>query len=147
VVKTLAERFGFRPTQFLPNGCGAGLTAKLVPDEAAGANFDDCCDLHDLAYHVGEGGFLGLFYSKPKADYALAKCMNDRLEQRALRVAGQHSYGLKLTIACLALALLPPIYFIGLTLFGWTPLTWPWKERPMPSHEDLERLLAHNLED
>ena len=146
-MRTLAERFGFAPTKFLPNGCGAGLSAKLIPDEAAGANFDDCCDLHDLAYHVGKGGFLGLFYSKPKADFALAVCMDRRLEERTMRISREGGYSFKLALGCLALAFLPAIYFTGLTLLGWTFLTWPWKERPMPSHEDLERLLAHNKED
>jgi len=146
-MRTLAERFGFRPTQFIPNGCGAGITAKLVPDEVGGANFDDCCDLHDLAYHVGKGGFLGLFYSKPVADFKLAACMARRLDDRATKIDQRRESLIKVYIAVMALLTVPPIYFIALTLLGWTPLTWPWKERPMPSHEDLERLLAHNRND
>lgn len=147
-MKTLAEIFGFAPTKFLPNGCGAGLTAKLVPDEAGGANFDDCCDLHDLAYHVGKGGFLGLFYQKPKVDYELSRCMSKRLDRRWTKMTVRDETPLWKDFSVFLLwKFLPPIYFIGLTLFGWSPLTWPWKERAMPSHEDLERLLAHNKED
>ena len=145
-MKTLAERFGFAPTRFLPNGCGAGLTAKLVPDELAGANFDTCCDLHDLAYHVGKGGFLGLFYSKPVVDYRLMACMDNQFNVRVIRLTLDRRH-VRAFFTFLAGIVVPPVYFLGLTLLGWTPLTWPWKERPMPSHEDLARLLAHNKED
>lgn len=145
-MRTLAEYFGFRPTRFLPNGCGSGWTSKLVPDEAAGANFDECCDLHDLGYYVGKGGFLGLFYAKPVIDYRLMQCMDHQFTMRTIRltVDGRR---MRAFTTYLAGVVIPPIYFVALTLLGWTPLTWPWKERPMPSHEDLERLLAHNKED
>jgi len=145
-MRTLAERFGFRPTKFLPNGCGAGLTEKLVPDELVGANFDECCDLHDLGYHVGKGGWRGLFTEKPFIDFALMRCMDQQFHMRTLRLFVDDRYA-RGALAFFLGVIVPPIYFIGLTLFGWTPLTWPWKERPMPSHEDLERLLAHNRED
>lgn len=145
-MRTLAERFGFKPTKFLPNGCGAGITAKLVPDEVSGANFDHCCDLHDLAYHVGKDGLRGLFTQKPRIDFELAKCMDTQFYHRALGLVIQDRTPAALGVLLLGVVV-PPIYFIGLTLLGWTPLTWPWKERPMPSHEDLERLLAHNRTD
>lgn len=145
-MKTLAEYFGFKPTKFLPNGCGTGgWLGKVVPDEAGGVNFDDCCDLHDLAYHIGPGGFLGLFYAKPVVDYKLVRCMDKRL---LLKIARLHSEGreLKATWVAAIMVVLPLAYFLGLTLLGWTPLTWPWKERPMPSHEQLAAL-AHNKTD
>ena len=145
-MKTLAEIFRFAPTKFVPNGCGGGITGKLIPDEAAGANFDTCCDLHDLGYHVGEGGFFGLFYAKPAIDLQLMDCMTRRFADRMIRLQDN---GRKLrALGTFAAAVFVPLaYFVALTLLGWTPLTWPWKERPMPSHEDLERLLAHNRED
>lgn len=145
-MRTLAEYFGFKPTRFLPNGCGAGITSKVIPDEAAGVNFDTCCDLHDLGYHVGKGGFLGLFYTKPVIDYRLMACMDKQFTMRIVRLAVDDRW-VRAFFAFAASVVIPPAYFIGLTLLGWTPLTWPWKERPMPSHEDLERLLAHNRND
>jgi len=145
-MKTLAERFGFRPTKFLPNGCGPHTIEKLIPDEVGGANFDDCCDLHDLAYHIGRGGWKGLFYSKPAADFALAACMHERLAMRGGRLYGQKRYVLAVAMAQLSFYL-PALYFLGLTLLGWTPLTWPWKERPVPSHDQLMQVLYHNLND
>ena len=145
-MKTLAEYFGFRPTKFLPNGCGSGITSKLVPDEVAGANFDACCDLHDLGYHVGKGGFLGLFYAKPVVDFKLMRCMDQQFNVRVIRL-GLDGRRMRAFTTFLASVFVPPIYFIALTLIVWTPLTCPWKESPMPSHEDLERLLAHNQED
>ena len=145
-MRTLAEMFGFRPTRFLPNGCGAGLTAKLVPDEMAGVNFDECCDLHDLGYHVGKGGFLGLFTEKPFIDWALASCMGKQFTVRTVRLWVDGRRARAIGVFLLGVPT-PLIYFAALTLLGWTPLTWPWKERPMPSHEDLERVMAHNKED
>jgi len=145
-VRTLAESFGFKPTKFLPNGCGpSGWFGKLVPDEIGGANFDDCCDIHDLGYHVGKGGWRGLLTEKPFIDYKLAVCMDKRFQHRSLALLfdGKKVRG---ALYFVGTAFVPFVYFIGLTLLGWTPLTWPWKERPMPSHEDLERLLAHNKE-
>ena len=146
MMRTLAEMFGFRPTKFIPNGCGGWLTEKLMPDELVGVNFDDCCDLHDLGYHVGKGGFSGILTEKPFIDYALASCMDDRFGLRfsALWLDGRR---LRATGVFAVFFLAPVAYFVALTLLGWTPLTWPWKERPMPSHEDLERLLAHNRND
>lgn len=138
-MKTLAEYFGFRPTQFLPNGCGAGITGKLVPDEVVGANFDDCCDLHDLAYHVGRGGWRGLFGAKLEADLALMDCMTKRFSTKAARyrLSGRR---IRYLVTMSAGVVVPVVYWWGLTLLGWTPLTWPWRERPMPSHEQLAAL-------
>lgn len=145
-MRTLAEYFGFKPTRFLPNGCGSGIFSKLVPDEAAGVNFDTCCDLHDLGYYVGKGGFLGLFYAKPAIDYKLMRCMDKQFTMKTVRLAVDKRRVRAIT-TYLAGVFVPPMYFLALTFLGWTPLTWPWKERPMPSHEDLVRLLAHNRED
>lgn len=138
-MKTLAEYFGFRPTQFLPNGCGAGITGKLVPDETIGVNFDDCCDLHDLAYHVGKGGILGLLYAKPAADWSLMRCMDKRFAAKAVRYEMTGRRWKKVAVLAVG-SVVPPLYFVALTLLGWTPLTWPWKERQMPSHESLAKL-------
>lgn len=143
-MKTLAEYFGFRPTRFLPNGCGAGATGKLVPDEVAGANFDDCCDLHDLAYHVGRGGFLGLFYAKPAADWALMRCMDKQFARKTALLSLKKRWFATAGVFLLG-TFVPPAYFLGLTLLGWTPLTWPWKERPMPSEESLRALKEKSL--
>jgi len=144
-MRTLAERFGFKPTRFLPNGCGAGITAKLVPDEVAGANFDHCCDQHDLAYHIGKGGWHGIFWAKPMVDFMLMRCMDQQFNIRTVRLMADDRY-LKGFATLVAGVVIPPLYFVALTLLGWTPLTWPWKERPMPSHEQLAAL-AHNLND
>jgi len=144
-MRTLAETFGFKPTKFLPNGCGAGITAKLVPDELAGANFDTCCDLHDLAYHIGKGGALGLFYTKPVVDFKLMRCMDNQFNVRTIRL-WLDGRRWRSVLTFIAGAAVPPIYFLGLTLLGWTPLTWPWKERPMPSHEQLAAM-EHNKTD
>lgn len=135
-MKTLAERFGFQPTKFLPNGCGAGVTSKLIPDIIAGADFKHCCDLHDLAYHIGRGGFLGLFYVKPVVDLSLARCMTRQFKRRAGKLKSKGKIALSISVSLLSFVV-PYIYLGGLTLLGWTPLTWPWKERPKPTHAQL----------
>lgn len=149
-MKTLAERSFRRPTDFLPNGCGSGFTSRLIPDEIAGVEFQTCCDDHDLAYHVG--GFWGLLTRKPRSDWRLGRCIARRFTREAAaswrfarggsgiprhqrakhaaRAAGLWAAGQGLGLA----------YTLGVTVLGWTPLTWPWRRRPVPSHEALAKL-------
>jgi hypothetical protein len=129
--RTLAERAWDkgkvkRPTEFIPNGCGpkAAGSVDFVPDSLLGVGFgDECCNPHDLAYY--QGGFLGLFWRKPKADFGLAKCLAKRM------LAG--STGAKAAAVPVA-----SVYFLAVALFGWTPFTWRWIERPAPKSLDFE---------
>lgn len=121
-----------RPTEFIPNGCGpkAGkIAALLIPDELLGVDYSKCCDLHDLEYY--QGGFLGLFWRKPKADFLLGRCMARQFGAAAKarwrrggvagRVQGAATFAAGVVSA--------PIYFMAVTLFGITPFTWRWKRR------------------
>ncbi len=131
-----------RPTEFIPNGCGpkAGKIATLlIPDELLGVDYSKCCDLHDLEYY--QGGFLGLFWRKPKADFLLGRCMARQFGAAAKarwrrggvagRVQGVATFAAGVVSA--------PIYFAAVTLFGITPFTWRWKRRVV-SIAALERL-------
>lgn len=144
-MKTVAER-AFdkgklkRPTDWAPNGCGPAAFGRFdpVPDELDGVNFGYCCNEHDLAYY--QGGFLGLFYKKPRADVGLSACMASRFytsawvdwkmggAKRKAKAVGKALIG---TVAA-------PVYFTFVTVFGWTPLTWSWRQKSPPSDEDIE---------
>jgi hypothetical protein len=143
--KTLAERAwekgkAVRPTIFVPNGCGPAATGPvdLVPDSFLGVKFGhECCDVHDLEYY--RGGFLGLFWRKPKADYRLAACMTRRMwragrENLLLVSRAKKAKGYAQMFASGHIGL---VYGLAVTLFGWSPFTWGWKERELPTHEQL----------
>ena len=129
--RTLAERAWDkgkvkRPPEFIPNGCGPRATGSFdfVPDELLGVGFgDECCNPHDLEYY--QGGFLGLFWRKPKADFGLAACLAKRM------LAG--SKGAKAAAIPVA-----GLYFLSVALFGWTPLTWRWRKRSLPEGVNFE---------
>lgn len=149
-MRTLAER-AFergelrRPTDFAPNGCGpaAGgrLGALLVPDELAGVEFGrECCDPHDLAYH--RGGFWGLFWRKPRADVGLGACMVEAF-YRAARARWRRGTWAGRAKAAGTAALgtvVGPAYTTAVLAIGWIPVIWPWRRRPEPTAEDLERV-------
>lgn len=145
MIRTIVERAwekgkAQRPTAWLPNGCGPAATGSVdfVPDTLFGVEFGhDCCDLHDLAYH--QGGFLGLFWRKPKADFELVRCMARKL----WRAGRQNANFRSKTQGYIQMAAAGPvagIYGLAVTLFGWSPFTWRWKERPVPTHEQLVAL-------
>jgi hypothetical protein len=75
-------------------------------------NFRGCCDLHDLAYYVG-----GSLRDKWRADLGLAAC----IAERQGKVIGW-------------------LYFVGVTLFGWTPWHWSYRRKPVPTREQLQAL-------
>jgi hypothetical protein len=148
-MKTLAERAFekgklLRPTAFVPNGCGpaAAGSADFVPDTLFGVKFGHaCCDPHDLEYY--RGGFWGLFWRKPKADIKLGACLARKmLDQGHIH----RNYGMSRKDTALGyaqtVAAVPvgAIYALGVLVFGWTPLTWRWRERPVPLHNSLEAL-------
>lgn len=121
-----------QPRPFLPNGCGAGPTGRVVPDGLGAVEWRGCCNVHDLAYHVGGG--LG---AKLRADAGLAACMARRwaasareLEAPAWRRAARW----------LGAATLPAAYFAAVTLLGWTPATWSYRRRPVPTEAELRAL-------
>ena len=146
-----------RPTAALPNGCGAGWSAGPVPDALADVDFSGCCDLHDLAYY--EGGFGGLFTRKPRSDWALGRCLARRFRARAealvaeaavlaggggtkayaafdrARALRRRAYYLRALGEAAGLG-----YTLAVLLVGWTPLTWPWRRRALPSAEELADL-------
>lgn len=131
-----------RPTQFIPNGCGpkAGKIASiLIPDEMLGVDYSKCCDLHDFEYH--QGGFLGLFWRKPKADFLLGRCMARQFSAAAkARWRRGDAAGRVQGVATFAVgAVSAPIYFAVVTIFGCTPFTWRWKRRTV-SISALQRL-------
>lgn len=49
----LSYRDGYIPKKNC-NGCGAGFTAKLVPDTIYGLNITDVCCIHDDRYEHGK---------------------------------------------------------------------------------------------
>ena len=131
-----------RPTEFLPNGCGpkAGkISSILIPDEMVGVDYSHCCDDHDLEYY--QGGFLGLFWRKPRADFLLGRCMARQFSAAAkTRWRRGDAAGRVQGVATFALGVVSaPIYFLSVTIFGCTPFTWRWKRR-IVSAEALERL-------
>lgn len=149
-MKTLAERHFERtghlrrPTEFLPNGCGpaAGgrLSALLVPDEMAGVDYSSCCDEHDLSYYCG--GFLGIFYRKPRADVGLGACLTQNF-YRAARARWRRGTwaGRAKAVGTAALGtVLGPAYTAAVLLFGWTPLTWAWRKRSIPKSRQFRRV-------
>ena len=93
---------------FIPNGC------SRVPD----GNFKGCCDLHDLAYHLG-----GSLRDKWRADLGLSRCIGER-KSRALGW----------------------LYFAGVTLFGATPWHWSYTRRPVPTPEEFAALVGVDRE-
>ena len=138
-MKTLAERYSKRPTHYVPNGCGSGFSARIIPDAIGSVRFRGCCDQHDLVYHVG--GFWGLFTRRPQADWAMMKCIHKRfvLEAERINIGGDTLRGRWIRRSGVMVA---GIYWLATTLLGWTPLTWPWRKRPVPTHEELS-LLNH----
>ncbi len=148
--RTLAERAWDkgkvrRPAEFIPNGCGSAaaeaLGINLVPDALLGVEFgDQCCDAHDAAYYCG--GFFGLFWRKPRADVGLGVCLARRMFRtayvhwRVARLEGSPSG--KFLAAAQALAAVPAgvIYALAVLALGWTPLTWRWVKRELPTDLD-----------
>ncbi len=130
-----------RPSQkFIPNGCGpaAAGPANFVPDSVLGVEFgDECCNLHDLEYHIG--GFWGLFTRKPRADFGLGACMVRRMISQGRKNWDTDS---RWTGAAQMAAAVPlgTLYTVTTTAFGWLPFIWSWRKRPVPSHEALEAL-------
>lgn len=121
-----------RPTQFIPNGCGpkAGKIASvLIPNELLGVDYSKCCNLHDLEYY--RGGFLGLFWRKPKADFLLGRCMARQFSAAAkTRWRRGDAAGRVQGVATFAAGVVTaPIYFAAVTILGWTPFTWRLKRR------------------
>lgn len=148
-IKTLAERafekgIIVRPTDFMPNGCGpaAGgkISALLVPDELADVDYSGCCDLHDLSYH--RGGFLGLFYRKPRADVGLGACMVESFYKAAGARWRRGTWSGRAKAAGTAVLgiLVGPLYTLAVLGLGWTPLTWRWRRRPLPGRSDLRKI-------
>lgn len=137
-MKTAVERAFERgelrkPTEVLANGCGAGWTKFIVPDEIADVEFaDTCCDPHDLAYAIG--GFWGLFYRKPRADIALGACMVRRF-YRAAECDWIMSRNLRSVAKLILGTVAGPLYTLAVMLIGWTPFVWPWKKRDFSSAE------------
>jgi hypothetical protein len=142
-MKTIAERSWKNPTAFLPNGCGAGWTSYLVPSEIGEIWFRDCCNRHDLEYHIG--GFWGLLLRRPLADLILGRCVARRFEEAAyvtwnelekrtstmvLKAAGLFVAGQVVGLG----------YSLAVIALGWTPLTWPWKKRPVPTKVALKQI-------
>lgn len=133
--RTFAKGKLRRPTDWAgPNGCGpaAGgwLGRVLVPDELVGVEFGrECCDPHDLAY--AEGGFLGLFWRKPKADAGLSICVFRRFSYAATARWRRNGWtGRAKAIGTATLGgVIAPLYGIGVFALGWTPFTWRWRKR------------------
>lgn len=126
-----------RPTEVLTNGCGAGWTGYIVPDEIADVEFGhDCCAPHDLAYAIG--GFLGIFTRKVRADIALGACMTERF-YRAASCDWVKSRNGRAVLKMIAGTIAGPLYTLAVTLIGWTPFVWPWKKRDF-SRDQLEAL-------
>lgn len=110
------------PRPFLPNGC------SRVPDGA----WKTCCDEHDLHYYCG-----GSLAAKLRADARLAHCIEERLSARALDLARplfQRAW------SAMGAAFVPPLYFAGVTLLGWTPWHWSYTRRAPPTDEQLAAL-------
>lgn len=117
---------------FLPNGCGAGPTGAVVPDGAGAVDFRGCCNLHDLAYHVG-----GSLAAKARADAGLAACMARRW---AASARDQGAPAWRRAARWLGAATFPGAYFAAVTLLGWTPATWSYRRRPVPTESELRAL-------
>jgi hypothetical protein len=126
-----------RPSEFIPNGCGsaavAALGISLVPDELLGVEFgDECCNPHDAAYY--RGGFLGLFWRKPRADVGLGACLARRMLWAARWDWGEGTARGKILATARALTAIPAglIYTLAVLALGWTPFTWRWAKRELP---------------
>jgi len=149
-MKTLAEREFektgklIRPSEFCPNGCGpaAGgkLAAVMIPDELADVDYSGCCNAHDMAYH--RGGFLGLFYRKPRADIGLGACMVGNFYKAAGARWKRGTWGGRTKAVGTAVlgTVAGPVYALSVLAFGWTPLTWRWKRKPAPTREQLRAI-------
>lgn len=134
-----------RPTQWAPNGCGPRATGPVdfVPDRILGVEFgSECCDAHDLEYY--KGGFLGLFWRKPKADLGLGACLAAQMFQGARKQWIHGSVGRKFLAAAQAATAIPTaaVYTLFVTAFGWTPFTWRWYQRTPPDSDLLRELRA-----
>ena len=76
----------------IPNGCGSGSTAGIVPDSFPGVNFTSCCNFHD-------GCYATCHKSKRSCDKELRECM-----KAVCRAGLAHWYSLKLLYQCYAVA-------------------------------------------
>lgn len=133
-----------RPTDFV-NGCGPResfwLSRVLVPDELVGVEFGvECCNPHDLAYYMG--GFWGLFWRKPKADFGLGACVMSRfMDAAAVRWMRDSVSGKALAVGtAMTGAAVSTAFTTAVLLLGWTPLTWSWRKNPAPTEEELRKV-------
>ena len=115
---------------FIPNGC------TKSPDGVGAVQWKDCCDLHDLSYFVG-GWRRILNGDKFRTDLALGRCMADRWRRSADEIGIPNHVRLRRLAGAQTVG---RIYTTGVTLVGWTPINWSWRQRPVPTVDELWRL-------
>lgn len=112
---------------FIPNGC------TKSPDGWDSVDWQDCCNLHDLAFYRGgffggllpwpvvqPDGFRRFEWRYPKANIGLAKCIVKRHKEKKQPWQGRF-FG--------------SLYGVGTMLVSWTPWHWSWKERKITGKE------------
>jgi 4-hydroxybenzoate polyprenyltransferase len=132
----------------LPNGCG--LPAAPAPDQIGPVEWEECCNLHDLAYWEGgiRGGLLpwkterGWEWRYIQSNLGLARCMAERWGASV----GPDTPLLRRWSLRIGQVVVPVLYLVATTLLGW--IAWSWERKPLRREplEALSRLSRQELE-
>lgn len=115
---------------FIPNGCTSS------PDAVGDVAWKGCCDIHDLAYHLGGKNVL----RKWQSDAGLGWCMAKRWGRSVMEpVPWWRRVGRAVG------AVFVPVGYVAVTATAGLAF-WNWRGNPVPSHEELAALEGVNVE-